>query len=134
MAMQEAEVICSNLAKMIPGASNFHFGILTSRMHMSWVNVVAGRLKSDYRYSNSLVYNNFPWPAPTEAQRGRVEELAGQVLAARALFPDSTLAELYDPLLMPHRKLDRAVERCYRAEGFANDAARVEFLLGYMND
>lgn len=112
----------------------YHFGILTSGMHMAWVRRVAGRLESRYRYSNSLVYNNYPWPAPTDAQRARVEELAEGVLQARALHPGATLAELYDPLLMPkplldaHQKLDRAVERCYRPEPFPNDAARVEHL------
>ena len=104
-------------------------------MHMAWVKLVAGRLKSDFRYSNTLVYNNFPWPMnPSEAQRNRVEKFAQAVLDARSQFPDSTLADLYDPLLMPaslldaHQQLDRAVERCYRAEPFPNDQARVEFL------
>ncbi len=134
MAMLPPEVICSNTVQFVMGATAYHFGILTSGMHMAWVRRVAGRLESRYRYSNTLVYNNYPWPAPTDAQRARVEELAGAVLAARALYPDSTLAALYDPLLMPkelldaHRRLDRAVERCYRPEPFANDAARVEFL------
>lgn len=135
MAMQDPEIICSNLAKMIPNATNYHFGILTSRMHMAWVDVVAGRLKSDYRYSNRLVYNNYPWPqGPTPAHMARVEELAQAVLDSRALYPDSTLAQLYDPLLMPaelvhaHQRLDRAVERCYRPDPFASDRERVEFL------
>ncbi len=135
MAMQDPSVICSNLAKMVPDATNYDFGILTSGMHMAWVDVVAGRLKSDYRYSNRLVYNNYPWPAePTKQQHQNVERLAQAVLDARSQFPDSTLAALYDPLLMPpallnaHRQLDRAVERCYRPEPFANDQARVEFL------
>lgn len=130
----EPDTVITNLCAAIPNATLYHFGILTSGMHMAWVRRVAGRLKSDYRYSNSLVYNNYPWPSPSETQKARVEELATGVLAARALFPDSTLAQLYDPLLMPkelldaHRKLDRAVERCYRPEPFASDAARVEFL------
>jgi restriction-modification enzyme MmeI-like protein len=135
MAMQSPEVICSNLAKMVPNANVFHFGVLTSGMHMAWVDVVAGRLKSDYRYSNRLVYNNYPWPQDaTPVQRTKVEELAQAVLDARALYPDSTLAQLYDPLLMPaelvhaHQRLDRAVERCYRPEPFASDRERVEFL------
>ncbi len=104
-------------------------------MHMSWVRLVAGRLESRYRYSNTLVYNNYPWPQnPTPPQKAKVEELAQAVLDARALYPDSTLAQLYDPLLMPaelvhaHQRLDRAVERCYRPEPFASDRERVEFL------
>ena len=104
-------------------------------MHIAWVKRVAGRLKSDYRYSKDIVYNNYPWPlASTPAQHQAVEEFAQAVLDARALYPDSTLAQLYDPLLMPielvqaHRKLDRAVERCYRPEPFTTDRQRVEFL------
>src|SRR5208337_615180 len=135
MAMIEPEVICSNTTQFIPDATLYHYGILTSAMHMAWVKRVAGRLESRFRYSNTLVYNNFPWPVnATNAQRARVEELAQAVLGARAQFPDSTLSELYDPLFMPppllqaHQQLDRAVERCYRPEPFANDQARVEFL------
>lgn len=135
MAMVEPGVICSNTTQFIPGATLYHFGVLTSAMHMAWVKRVAGRLKSDFRYSNTLVYNNYPWPAdPTPAQRASVERLAQTVLDARAQFPDSTLAALYDPLLMPpvllraHQQLDRAVELCYRPEPFPTDQARVEFL------
>lgn len=92
MAVQMPEVICSNLAKMILNATIYDFGVLTSRMHMAWVDVVAGRIKSDYRYSNRIVYNNYPWPAsPTKTRRATVEELAQRVLDARAQFPDSTL-------------------------------------------
>ena len=104
-------------------------------MHVAWCRLVAGRIKSDIRYSSSLVYNNYPWPQnPTTAQVARVEELAQAVLAQRARYPDSTLAQLYDPLTMPpelvqaHQRLDRAVERCYRLEPFANDRERVEYL------
>ncbi len=105
---------------------------------MAWVRVVCGRIKSDFRYSTRLVYNNFPWPAPTAEQRERVEEKARAVLAAREphLPPRglATLADLYDPLAMPpelvkaHAELDRAVEKCYRAEPFHSDRERVEFL------
>lgn len=104
-------------------------------MHMAWMRLVSGRLKSDYRYSNTLVYNNFPWPeAASEAQRATVEKAAQAVLNARAQFPDSTLADLYDPTTMPpvlakaHADLDRAVDRCYRKEPFPHDRARVEHL------
>ena len=105
---------------------------------MAWVRLVCGRLESRYRYSNKLVYNNFPWPNPTPAQRERVAETAQTVLDARAphLPPRglSTLADLYDPNTMPpelhraHSQLDRAVERCYRAEPFGSDRERVEYL------
>ena len=130
-----ADVVITNLCTAIPDATPYHFGILTSAMHMAWVKRIAGRLESRYRYSNTLVYNNYPWPeSPTDSQRAKVERLAQAVLDARAQFPDSTLAALYDPLLMPpvllraHQQLDRAVERCYRPEPFPNDQARVEFL------
>lgn len=133
-------ILCSNLVKIIPNATPFHFGVLSSAMHMAWVRQVCGRLESRYRYSNKLVYNNFPWPTPTETQRARVEEKARAVLAARArhLPPhgSATLADLYDPLTMPpelhkaHTELDRAVEKCYRAEPFRSDRERVEFLFG----
>jgi hypothetical protein len=131
-------VLCSNLVKIVPDATSFHFGTLSSAMHMAWVRQVCGRLESRYRYSNKLVYNNFPWPAPTPEQRARVEEKAQAVLAARAphLPPRglATLADLYDPNTMPrdllraHAELDRAVEKCYRAEPFHSDRERVEHL------
>ena len=104
-------------------------------MHMAWVNRVTGRLKSDYQYSVKLVYNNFPWPMhSTDAQKAAVETKAQAVLDARALFPECTLADLYDPNTMPpaltkaHADLDRAVEKCYRKEKFDSDRERVEFL------
>ena len=156
-----AETIVSNLCLFIPDATLFHFGILESTMHMAWMRQVCGRLKSDYRYSNNLVYNNFPWPempgsggeAPGEGvaeaaaagARGRlppspqflkVESYAQAVLDARAKFPDSSLADLYDPLTMPaalakaHRDLDAAVDKCYRKEPFRSELERVEFLFG----
>ena len=119
----------------VANATRYHFGVLTSAMHMAWVKRVAGRLKSDFRYSNTLVYNNYPWPANvTDTQIAKIESLAQAVLDARAQFPDSTLAELYDPLLMPpvllkaHQTLDRAVDRLYRPEPFPDDQARVEHL------
>ena len=131
----EPTVIAATEALCVAGFDLYHLGVLSSSMHMAWVRLVAGRLKSDFRYSNTLVYNNFPWPEnPTSAQKVKVEELAQAVLDARALYPDSTLAQLYDPLTMPaelvhaHQRLDRAVERCYRPEPFASDRERVEFL------
>lgn len=102
---------------------------------MAWVRQVCGRLESRYRYSAKLVYNNFPWPqAVTEKQKAAVETAAQNVLDARKEFPDATLADLYDPVAMPpklvkaHAELDRAVDRCYRAEPFPSDRHRVEYL------
>ena len=104
-------------------------------MHMAWVRYTCGRLESRYRYSAGIVYNNFPWPdEPTDKQRATVEAAARAVLDARAQFPQSSLADLYDPLTMPpalvkaHQALDRAVDTCYRKAAFTNDAQRVEFL------
>jgi hypothetical protein len=135
IAFMTQDVICSNTVQFVPEATVWHFGILTSTMHMAWMRQVCGRLKSDYRYSNTLVYNNFPWPLDaTDAQRAKVEECASEVLVAREQFPGSTLADLYDPVSMPprlakaHESLDRAVDRCYRKEPFATDRQRVEYL------
>ena len=104
-------------------------------MHNAWVRFVAGRLKSDYRYSNKIVYNNYPWPeAPTEAQNQKIEAAAQGVLDARAEFPGASLADLYDPLAMPpalvraHHRLDAAVDAAYGKRSFKNDAERVAFL------
>jgi len=129
------EVIASNLCMIVPNAAVYHFGILTSTMHMAWVRYTCGRMKSDYRYSAGIVYNNFPWPdEPTNKQRAAIEAAAQAVLDARAQFPQSSLADLYDPLTMPpalvkaHQTLDRAVDSCYRKAPFTSDAQRVAFL------
>lgn len=127
------DILCSNLVKLIPKATLYHFGILTSTMHMAWMRYVCGRLKSDYRYSKDIVYNNFPWPEPNEKQKLDIEEAAQAVLDARLLYPDSSLADLYDPNTMPpelvkaHTKLDMLVEKAY-GKSFDNDADRVAFL------
>jgi hypothetical protein len=104
-------------------------------MHMAWVRQIGGRLESRYRYSGSMVYNNYPWPEKATAkQRTAVETAAQAVLDARAQYPISTLSDLYDPLTMPapllkaHQQLDRAVDRCYRPEPFPSDRHRVEYL------
>jgi hypothetical protein len=130
-----SNVIASNLVNVIPDATLYHFGILTSTMHMAWMRQVCGRLKSDYRYSAGLVYNNFPWPeSPTAKQNAAVEAKAQAVLDARTKYSLSTLADLYDPLTMPadlvkaHADLDRAVDQCYRKQPFTSDRQRVEFL------
>jgi hypothetical protein len=129
------DVIASNLVMFIPNATPYHFGILTSTMHMAWMRHVCGRLKSDYRYSNNLVYNNFPWAEnPTEKQIKAIETAAQRVLDARLEFPNSSLADLYDPLTMPpllvkaHNDLDRAVDLAYRPQAFISEANRMVFL------
>jgi hypothetical protein len=122
---------------LVAGATAYHFGILTSTMHNAWVRYTCGRLKSDFRYSAAIVYNNFPWPeTPSDAQRAAVEAAAQAVLDARAQFPGATLADLYDPLTMPpallkaHHKLDAAVDAAYgrKPGSFKSDAERVAFL------
>ncbi|MFD2580057.1 type IIL restriction-modification enzyme MmeI [Novosphingobium colocasiae] len=114
----------------------FDFAILTSRAHMAWLAHIGGRLESRFRYSIGLVYNTFPWPDATPAQRAKVEVLAQAVLDARAAHPTSSLADLYDPDTMPanlrkaHAALDAAVDRLYRPAPFASDRERVEHLFG----
>ena len=116
-------------------ATLYHFGMLTSSMHMAWVRAVCGRLKSDFRYSNTIVYNNYPWPQdPTAKQQLAVETAAQAVLDARSAFPECSLADLYDPISMPpvlvkaHQALDNAVDACYGKQPFHNDAQRVAYL------
>ena len=113
------DVVTNNLVKLIPNASLYHFGVIVSNVHMAWMRAVCGRLKSDYRYSKDVVYNNFPWPNPTDEQKQRIEQTAQQILDARAFYPDSSLADLYDELTMPvelrraHQDNDRAVMAAY---------------------
>ena len=164
IGFMQPDTLSSNLVKIIPHATLYHFGILTSTMHMAWMRATCGRLESRYQYSVTIVYNNYPWPdLPSPAGGGRVgdeglstaadssndphpkslsrsrardliEAAAQAVLDARAQFPQSSLADLYDPLTMPpalvkaHQALDRAVDACYRKAAFASDAQRVEFL------
>jgi hypothetical protein len=137
MGFLTAETLCSNLVKIFPNATVYDFGILTSAMHMAWMRQVCGRLKSDYRYSSKLVYNNYPWPVEaTPAQKARVAECAQAVLDAREPFlkRGNTFADIYDRLVTPlalvkaHGVLNRAVERCYRKEPFASDFDRAGFL------
>lgn len=136
MGFIEPEIIANNSCHIIPHATLYHFGLLESEMHMAWMRAVAGRLKSDYRYSKDIVYNNFPWPEDaTDAQKKEVEEAAQTVLDARAKFPNATLADLYDPNTMPpellkaHKTLDRAVDAAYGIKKpFPSEPARLEFL------
>ena len=127
--------ISNNTASIIPNATLYHFGILTSKIHMDWMRYVCGRLKSDYRYSNEIVYNNFPFPLEvSEKQKADIEALAQKILDARAEFPDSSLVDLYNPLTMPprllkaHETIDKAVDKLYRKEGFKSDTERVAHL------
>lgn len=115
----DANVICNNTIKFIPNATRYHFGVLSSNIHNAWMRAVAGRLKSDYQYSNTIVYNNFPWPTPTDEQKARIEQTAQAILDARALYPDASLADLYDEVTMPpelrkaHQQNDKAVMQAY---------------------
>lgn len=135
IAFLSADIIASNKVQIVEGATQYHFGMLCSTMHNAWMRTVAGRLESRYSYSPA-VYNNFPWPTPTDKQRAAIEAAAQAVLDARAAHPDSSLADLYDPLTMPpdlvkaHQKLDAAVDASYGYKGGSTDAARVAFLFG----
>ena len=136
------ENIVADSCNSIPDATPFHFGILSSLIHMTWVKNTCGRIKSDYRYSKDIVYNNFPWPEnPTDKQKESVEKAAQAVLDARAVFQNpasggkgASLADLYDPNTMPpalvkaHQQLDKAVDLCYRSQPFANETKRIEYL------
>jgi len=127
--------IANNSCHIIPNASKFHFGVLMSKMHMAWVKHICGRLKSDYRYSKDIVYNNYPWPEnPSEKAVLKIEEAAQKVLDVRENYPECSLADLYDPLTMPadlvkaHNELDKAVDTAYSKQKFDTEAKRMEFL------
>jgi hypothetical protein len=137
------EVICGDKIFFVDDASLVTFGVLTSTMHNAWMRYTCGRLKSDYSYSNTIVYNNYPWPGfagepLSDKHRNAIEQAAQSVLDARAQFADASLADLYDPLTMPpallkaHQKLDAAVDAAYQPSGgkksYASDAERVAFL------
>lgn len=129
--------IVSDTCMSIPNGNKYHFGVLMSKMHMAWVKYICGRLKSDFRYSKDIVYNNYPWPEnPNEKQIGAIEKATEKVLEAREHFPNSSLADLYSPLTMPeqlvkaHNELDKAVDLAYRPQAFTSEANRMEFLFG----
>jgi len=134
IAFVSNNVICSNKIQFVPDAGLYHLGVLHSTMHMAWVRAVCGRLESRLSYSNTIVYNNFPWPTPSAQQKASVELAAQGILDARSAFPASTLAALYDPSLMPpalrkaHEALDRAVDAAYGRRSFKSEAERVAFL------
>jgi len=129
-----SDVIATNANLMIPNATPFEFGILTSEMHNDWMRAVAGRLESRYRYSATLVYNTFPWPEVTENQREHIKMLAEEVLLTREDYPDKSMSDLYDPKEMPeplreaHKNLDKAVEKLYRDKPFKDATERLEHL------
>ncbi|MBR0074448.1 MAG: class I SAM-dependent DNA methyltransferase, partial [Synergistaceae bacterium] len=135
MAYLNSDVIPTNQIQTIPDATLYHFGVLTSFVHMAWVRVVAGRLKSDFRYSKDIVYNNFPWPLPSEKQKLKIEMTAKKILEAREKFPESSLADLYDPLTMPgellkaHKANDIAVCEAY---GFDKNISEEEIVSALM--
>jgi hypothetical protein len=126
--------------QFVPDATAYEFGVLLSDMHMAWVKAVCGRLKSDYRYSNTVVYNNFPWPEPTDLQRAAISNSTQAVLDARTAYPTATLADLYDPLSMPapllkaHQVLSRVVDAAYGRKDFKTEAERVAFLFERYQD
>jgi len=130
------KVIASQKLRILNDATKYEFGVLTSRMHMSWLAHIGGRLKSDFSYTHGLVYNTFPWPNANDKKRAEIETLAQAVLDARDAWPTSSLADLYDPDTMPanlrkaHAALDTAVDRLYRKKPFDNDRDRVEHLFG----
>lgn len=139
MGFVSPDIIASNLALIIPEATLYHLGILTSNIHMAWMRTVCGRLKSDYRYSNTIVYNNFPWPTPTDTQRAKIQQTAQAILDARALYPEASLADLYDELTMPpelrkaHQQNDMAVLAAYGIKkgdpAYSSESACVAFLM-----
>ena len=130
----DRNIFAGDSTLIVEDATFYHFGILTSNVHMAWARTVAGRLEMRYRYSKNVVYNNFPWPDPNSKQREDIEKAAQAVLDARALYPDSSLADLYDPLTMPpellkaHNNLDRVVLSAYELKGSTTEAEIVAHL------
>ena len=121
-----SDIVVNDAVQIIPNAELYHFAIMMSNVHMAWVRAVCGRIKSDYRYSKDVVYNNFPWPTPTDAQKAKIEQTAQAILDARALYPDCSLADLYDEVTMPpelrkaHQQNDKAVMQAYGFWGKLN--------------
>ena len=131
MGYMDDTVLCSNKVRLLPKASLYLFGVLNSSVHMSWMRVVCGRLKSDYSYSVNIVYNNFPWPEPTDAQKSRIEQTAQAILDARQIYPEASFADMYGNLILfpdlmkAHRANDLAVLEAY---GFSKDASESEIV------
>ena len=131
MGFMSPNVLCSNAVRLIPNASLYHFGVLTSLVHNAWMRVVCGRLKSDFRYSKDIVYNNFPWPFPTEQQQKKIEQTAQSILDARDAYPEASFADMYGHLILfpellkAHRANDAAVMEAY---GFPKNATESEIV------
>lgn len=140
MAFMTPDVLCSNKLRLMPSATLYHFGILTSSVHMAWMRVVCGRLETRYDYSIKIVYNNFPWPDLNDAQYAKIERTAQAILDARALYPDTSLANLYDDVLMPpelrkaHQQNDRAVMAAYDFRGDMKESDIVSALFKLYSD
>jgi hypothetical protein len=135
MGFIDKKTISTNANLIMPDANLYHFGVLMSTIHMAWVKSVCGRLESRFRYSKDIVYNNYPWPEnPNDKQIKAIETASQKVLDARLQFPNSSLADLYDPLTMPptlvkaHNELDKAVDLAYRPQAFTSEANRMVFL------
>lgn len=124
-------VVCADSLRLVSNAELYHFGVLTSSIHMTWLRTVGGRLKSDYRYSKNIVYNNFIWCEPTDKQKKVIEQSAQNILDIRVKYPDATFADLYDEVIMPydlrdaHKKNDRAVAVAYEFENILDDEPSV---------
>jgi hypothetical protein len=135
IGFMDSNTIPTNKLQVIPDATVYHLGLLTSNVHMAWTRAVCGRLKSDYQYSKQIVYNNFPWPEATDKQKAEIEKLAQSILDARANYPDSSLADLYDQHSMPpellkaHKALDKAVMKLY---GFTKDMSEPDIVARLM--
>lgn len=132
----DSETIPGDALRIIPDATLYHFGVLTSRVHMAWMRFTAGRMKSDYSYSNTIVYNNFVWPSVNEKQKSKIESAAKKILEAREKFPESSFASLYDPLTMPeellkaHKANDAVVCEAY---GFEKNISEEEIVSALMS-
>ena len=139
IGFMDKDTIASDLVFLIPNATLYEFGVLTSNVHNAWMRLVCGRLKSDYRYSKDIVYNNFPWCTPTDKQKAKIEQTAQAILDARALYPNSSLSELYKETIMPkelitaHQNNDKAVMQAYgitsKSEAFTSPSACVAELM-----
>ena len=135
IGFEEADVICGNANLLIPNASLYEFGVLISSVHMAWTSLICGRIKNDFRYSNTIIYNNFPWCNPSDEQKAKIEATAQAILDARAKYPDCSLADLYDETTMPpelrraHQDNDRAVLAAY---GFSKNITESEIVAELM--
>ena len=135
MGYLDGDIIPGNKLFMIEYATFYHFGILESNVHMAWMRTVCGRLKSDYSYSKDIVYNNFPWPSPSPEQKSKIEQTAQGILDARTLYPDSSLADLYDPLTMPlelRKAHDRNNAAVMKAYGFPTSMSEADCVAALM--